>query len=101
MWTGRTVRASGGDACQLAMSVGAVSAADAVAVIAEIVVAVVVETAAERTVEERTKARLKTWYEGSERPCVGERELGKCRGFGWIVGKRTSKGKRTGEGEDR
>ena len=90
-WTGRTVRATGGGACQAAMSAEVASADAAAAVVAE--TAVAVEIAAERTVE-GTKDRLKTWY-GSERPCVVvERNWASVEGL--KGGKEHKEGKKNG-----
>lgn len=58
---------------------------------------VVVEIAAEQIVAENTEARLETWYEGSERPCVGKRNW-EAKGMGDCWGKHREKKKRR-EGE--
>jgi hypothetical protein len=85
VWTGTTVRATGGGACPGAMLAEAASGTDAAvaaAVVAE--TAAAVEIAAER---KGRKDRLKTWY-GSERPCVGERN--------WGGGEEDKEGKKNG-----
>jgi hypothetical protein len=92
----RTVRGPGEDGYHLAMKAVAAVAADAVAVAAAVVATTVAagiavagrvavtaaaaEIAAGRTVGEGTEARLETWYEDSERPCVRrDREEGRKR----------------------
>lgn len=83
--------------CRLAMLAEAASADGVAAVVAEIAVAVVAAVVVvEIAVGKCRKGRLKTWYESSERPCVGGRNWASGR----IVGVKSTR-KRKKEGEDR